>query len=71
MITVEFQAKIENGAIVVPPEHQQAVAESDSVKITLTKHSPKRQCDIFDELAENPIAVDRFLTRDEAHDRTR
>ena len=72
MITIEFQAKIENGAIVVPPEHQQAVAESDSVKVILIKQSPKPQRDIFDELAENPIVVPgiRAMTRDEIHDRS-
>lgn len=73
MATVEFQAKVEKGVIVVPDEYKQELAEVNTVKVTVLKQ-PKKQYsrpDIFDELAANPIKVDRFFTRGEIHDRTR
>jgi len=71
MTTVEFQAKVENGEIVIPNEYQQDVAEVQTVKIIVTKQPKKRlQPDIMDELAQNPIPVPgiRAITRDEMHD---
>ncbi len=58
MGTVEFQAKVENGVIVVPQEYQQ-LAKISTVKIIVLKQTKKQtiQFDIMDELAQNPIAV--------------
>ncbi len=72
MVTVEFQAKVKDGVIVIPEEYKQELATVSIVKVTVEKQ-PRRQHsrpDIFDELAENPVEVDGFLTRDEIHDRT-
>ena len=70
MITVEFQAKVENGEIVIPDEYKQEIVGANTVKITVVK--PTKQTsrpDFINELAKNPVKVDRFLTRDESHDR--
>ncbi len=71
MIPVEFQARVENGVIVVPDEYKQSLAEANIVKVTVLKQ-PQRlpsRPDSMDELAQNPVKVDRFLTRDEVHER--
>lgn len=73
MVTVEFQAKVENGVIVVPQEYQQDLVEGDTVKVTVIKQ-PKKQIletDILAELMRNPIPVPgvRSITREEMHDR--
>ena len=71
MTTVEFQAKVENGEIVIPDEYKQEIVGANTVKITVVKQSTKQTSrpDFIDELAKNPVKVDRFLTRDESHDR--
>jgi hypothetical protein len=71
MTTVEFQAKVENGVIVVPDEYKQEIVGANTVKVIVEKPSVKsvERPDIMDELAKKPIKVDRFLTRDESHDR--
>jgi hypothetical protein len=72
MTIVEFQATIENGTIIVPAEYQQALAEASSVKVTLQKQPQMQAPDLFDQLAQNPIAIPgiRSITRDEIHDRS-
>jgi len=71
MVPVEFQAAVENGVIVVPEEYKQSLAEANTVRITVLKKVQRQASrpDIMDELAQNPVKVDRFLTRDEVHDR--
>ncbi|MBW4538755.1 MAG: hypothetical protein KME43_06350 [Myxacorys chilensis ATA2-1-KO14] len=71
MIIVEFQAKVENGEIVIPDEHKQEIVGANTVKITVVKQSTKQisRPDFMDELAKNPIKIDQFLTRNESHDR--
>ena len=72
MVSVEFQATVENGVIVIPEEYKQSLAEANRVKVTVLEQAQRQTSkpDIMDELAQNPVEVDRFLTRDEAHDRT-
>ena len=72
MIPVEFQATVENGVIVVPDESKQSLADANTVKITVVKQAQRQASrpGIMDELAQNPVKVDRFLTRDEMHDRS-
>jgi hypothetical protein len=73
MATVEFQATVENGVIVIPKEYRQEVVAANTVKIVVEKqpqHASILRPDIMDELAQNPIKVDRFLTRDESNDPT-
>lgn len=72
MVSVEFQAKVENGVIVVPQEYQQ-LAEGSIVKIVVLKQPKKQtlQFDIMNELAHNPVPVlgIRSITREEMHER--
>ncbi len=72
MSAVEFQARVENGAIVVPDEYQKALVEAGLVTVIVLKPSQKKPSrpDIMDDLTKNPIKVDRFLTRTELYDRT-
>ncbi|MBW4692327.1 MAG: hypothetical protein KME27_11230 [Lyngbya sp. HA4199-MV5] len=72
MVPVEFQARVENGIIVVPDEYKQSLADVNTVKVIVLKQAQKQvpRPDIMDELAQNPVKVDRFLTRDEIHDRS-
>jgi hypothetical protein len=71
MITVEFQARVENGVIVVPEEYRQDLADASTVKVVVSKRTQKSSThpDLIDYLTENPIPVQGFLTRNEAHDR--
>ncbi|XHX78941.1 MAG: hypothetical protein RBJ76_03110 [Stenomitos frigidus ULC029] len=72
MVPVEFQATVENGVIVIPEEYKQSLADANTVKVTVLKQVQRQTSrpDIMDELAQNPVKVDYFLTRDEMHDRT-
>ena len=71
MATLEFQAKVENGIIVIPEEYKQELAEASTVRIVVLKQykKPTVQFDIMDELAQNPIRVSgiRSITRKEMH----
>jgi RNA-binding protein YhbY len=73
MVPVEFQARVENGVIVVPDEYKQSLAEANTVKVTVLKQAQKQASrpDIMDELAQNPVSVPgiRSLTREEMHER--
>ncbi|MBR8832899.1 MAG: hypothetical protein DSM106950_02355 [Stigonema ocellatum SAG 48.90 = DSM 106950] len=73
MSTVEFQAKVENGIIIVPEEYKQELAEVSTVKIVVLKQLKKQtmQFDIMDELAQKPVSVPgiRSITREEMHER--
>lgn len=73
MSTVEFQAKVENGVIVVPEKYQQELVEVSTVKIVVFKQPQKQnfQFDIMDELAQKPVSVPgiRSITREEIHER--
>ncbi|MBD2448192.1 hypothetical protein H6G76_13660 [Nostoc sp. FACHB-152] len=72
MSTVEFQAKVENGVIVIPEEYQQELVEVSTVKIVVFKQSQKQdvQFDIMNELAQKPVSVPgiRSITREEMHE---
>ncbi|KAM3090716.1 hypothetical protein ACKFKF_34380 [Phormidesmis sp. 146-12] len=74
MATVEFQARVENGVIVVPEEYKQDLSEGSTIKVTVTKQPKKRISEdgILAELMRHPISVPgvRSLTREEMHDRT-
>ena len=69
---VEFEAKVENGAISIPPEHQSLLADGSEVKVIVLL-KPKRisQNGIMAELMKNPIPAPgiRKMTRDEMHER--
>ncbi len=67
---VEFQAKIQNGLIEIPDEYKQELSEGDDIKVIVLvnkKSFPKK--DIIDELTENPVQVNRVLTREEIYSR--
>ncbi|MFN6517218.1 MAG: hypothetical protein RMY29_022310 [Nostoc sp. CreGUA01] len=67
---VEFQAKIQNGLIQIPDEYKQELSEGDDIKvIVLVNKKSSRQRDMIDELTENPVQVDGFLSREEIYNR--
>ena len=72
MSNVEFEAKVENGIIVVPEEFKQELAEVSTVRIVLFKQPKKQtiQFDIMDELAQKPVSVPgiRSITREQMHE---
>lgn len=73
MVPVEFQARVENGIIVVPDEYKQVIANYDTVTVIVGKQSKKRisQTGIIAALIRKPVSVPgiRSITRDEMHDR--
>jgi hypothetical protein len=73
MVEVEFQAKVQNGIIVVPEEYQSALAEVEQVKVTLHKPTklPFFEDEFISQLLQNPIPVAgiRHITREEMHER--
>ncbi|AFY89709.1 MAG: hypothetical protein CLLPBCKN_005228 [Chroococcidiopsis cubana SAG 39.79] len=73
MPSVEFQARVENGKIVIPEEYQQELSEVATVKIVILKQSRKQitPFDIMDELAQNPVSISgiRMISREEMHER--
>jgi hypothetical protein len=73
MSTLEFQATVEEGNIIIPEEYKQELTSVIAVKIVLLKQPQKqtKQFDIMDELAQNPFSVPgiRSMTREEMHER--
>ncbi|MBD2307813.1 MULTISPECIES: hypothetical protein [unclassified Chroococcidiopsis] len=73
MSSVEFQAKVENGNIVIPDEYRQELSEVATVKIVISKQSKQQfiPFDIMDELAQNPVSISgiRTISREEMHER--
>jgi hypothetical protein len=71
MQAVEFQARVENGVITIPDQYKQDFANGNIVKVIVLKQTTHYEgSDIIDQLTENPIKVEGFLTRDETHTRT-
>ncbi len=72
MITVEVQAKVKNGIIVISEEYKQELATANTVKVSVVKQLKQSitETDILAELMRNPISVPgvRSITRDEMHD---
>jgi hypothetical protein len=70
LAAVEFQTKVQNGLIHVSDEYKQELNEGDDIKvIILVNHKLNRQKDIIDELTENPVPVDGFISREEIYNR--
>lgn len=73
MVPVEFQARVENGIIVVPDEYKQVIANHDTVTVVVSNQPKKRisQTGLIAALTRNPVAVPgiRSITREEMHDR--
>lgn len=72
---IEFKAKIKQGIIEIPKEYQQQLSEGNEVQVIVTKpvtnttSSAPISKDIIDDLTENPIKINGFLSRDEIYDR--
>ncbi|WNZ23153.1 hypothetical protein HJG54_09995 [Leptolyngbya sp. NK1-12] len=47
MTPVEFQAKVENGAIIVPEEYRQQLANGETVKVIVLKQHTEINIDQF------------------------
>ncbi|MDJ1180068.1 hypothetical protein PJF56_14470 [Roseofilum sp. BLCC_M91] len=74
--TMEFKARIKQGMIEIPEEYQQEFREENEVTVIVLKQSKlsgyqsnDNTPDIIDALTENPIKVDRVLSREEIYDR--
>lgn len=70
MQAVEFQAKIDNGVIIVPEQFRGEMLGQKVRVIILTEDKPEPY-DIITELINNPLQISDFkpLTRDEIHER--
>ncbi|MBD2519019.1 hypothetical protein H6G93_29490 [Nostoc sp. FACHB-973] len=67
---VEFQAKIKNSSIQITDQYKQELGEGDDIKvIVLVKKKSSQKRDIIDELTENPLLVDGFISREEIYNR--
>jgi hypothetical protein len=71
VVSVEFQAQVKDGVIIIPDEYKQAVVDASTVKVTVSKPTVKSAAhqDLIDVLTQTPIPVNEFLTRDQANDR--
>lgn len=72
MIEVEFQAKIENGMIVIPDEHKSRLAGVEQVKVTIQQAAkPFFEDEFIIQLLQHPmpVAEDWKMSRDEMHER--
>jgi|GEM_PF-1267375 len=71
MSAVEFQAKVENGAIAVPEASKQELLHGEIVTVVVSKQPKKKisQTGMVAELRRNPVQVqgNRSVTRDEMH----
>ena len=69
MQAVEFDAKIKNGKIEIPPNYQNKLGEN--VKVILLAEEKEDSIDMIDYLTKHPINVNNFkpLSRDEIYDR--
>ncbi|MBE9110867.1 hypothetical protein IQ273_15750 [Nodosilinea sp. LEGE 07298] len=73
MQAVEFETKIENGAIAIPPQYQQTFGNSAQVKVILLMPEPSilEEEDMIANLLEHPLDIDNFMpkTREDLYDR--
>jgi hypothetical protein len=71
MENLEFQAQVKDGTIEIPQQYQEVVKQAGTVKVTVPQRTKKHfsETKILTKLSQNPIKVDRFLTREEANDR--
>lgn len=73
MQAVEFETKIENGAIVIPPQYQQTFGNSAQVKVILLMPEPSilEEEDMIANLLEHPLDIENFMpkTREDLYER--
>jgi hypothetical protein len=72
MQAIEFETRIENGAIAIPAEYQQTFVDQASVKVILLKPEVgENSPDMIADLLEHPLEINNFIpqNRDELHDR--
>lgn len=69
MFSIEFQARINNGAIEVPEEYRDRV--KGSVRVILVGEGESSSGNMIDELLAKPLEIPGFrpLTRDEIYAR--
>ena len=70
MKAIEFQARVENGAIPIPDEHKEKLTGSVHVLVMIEDRPVEKS--IIKELLANPLKIRDFqpFSRDEAHERT-
>jgi hypothetical protein len=71
MQAIEFETRIENGAILIPAQYQTAFGDRLQVKVILLRPELSPEDDLIAELLAHPLEIDNFLptTRDELYDR--
>ena len=72
MELVEFQVTVKDGVIEIPEAYREDIRDAEVVKVVVMKKARKKriaEMGFLAELARHPVEVDRFLTREEAHDR--
>ncbi|PSN12732.1 hypothetical protein C7293_18940 [filamentous cyanobacterium CCT1] len=73
MQAVEFETKIENGAIAIPPQYQQTFSNSAQVKVILLIPEPSllEEEDMIANLLEHPLDIENFIpkTREDLYER--
>ena len=63
MQAIEFETRIENGAILIPAQYQTAFGDRLQVKVILLKPepSPEDEDDLIAELLAHPLEIDNFV----------
>lgn len=71
MDNVTFETTVKDGQIEVPAQYREAVSQATTVQVRLLKKKRKKlsETKILSRMMQNPVLVDRFLTREEANDR--
>jgi hypothetical protein len=71
MITVEFQATIENGTIKIPEQYQQQLKQLNIVKVTLQQETSEQVENYLQYLLKHPLKVEELIPikREEIYER--
>jgi hypothetical protein len=70
MNSVQFEATVNDGVIIIPDEYKEELKGVGRVTI-VTRPQPEAGNDLIQQLMENPLRVDGFipLTREEIYER--
>jgi hypothetical protein len=69
MYAVEFQAKVKNGFIEIPPQYRDSLKQT--VRVIVLAEASEKTPNLIDQLLEHPLRIQGFkpLTRDELYAR--
>ncbi|MCU0565791.1 MAG: hypothetical protein MUF49_04270 [Oculatellaceae cyanobacterium Prado106] len=71
MDSVLFDAVVRDGQIEIPAEYREVMQQATTVQVKLVQKKRKKLSEtrILGKMMQNPVLVDRFLTREESNDR--